>query len=193
MSQHDRMRHSLSKSALALLLVLGGCQDDDLCDNEPVAEEGRLEGIVAAHNAVRNRIVDPEPMPELPPMRWSEKLAATATCWARELASRDCELVHSSSPYGENLAFFSGSTPDAETVVQRWVSTERACYTFGTFMGDDNCTSACDDSGGCGHYTQVVWRDSRRVGCGVASCGDDREVWVCNYDPPGNVVGQQPY
>ena len=46
--------------------------------------------------------------------------------------------------------------------------------------------------GVCGHYTQIVWRKSQRLGCGMASCGDT-EVWVCNYDPPGNFLGQRPY
>ena len=44
----------------------------------------------------------------------------------------------------------------------------------------------------CGHYTQVVWRKSLRVGCGMATCGAT-EVWVCNYDPAGNWDGERPY
>jgi len=44
----------------------------------------------------------------------------------------------------------------------------------------------------CGHYTQIVWRDTKQVGCGVAR-DNRREIWVCNYDPPGNWVGHRPY
>ena len=46
--------------------------------------------------------------------------------------------------------------------------------------------------GVCGHYTQLIWSDTREVGCAVARDAS-REVWVCNYDPPGNWVGVRPY
>jgi pathogenesis-related protein 1 len=44
----------------------------------------------------------------------------------------------------------------------------------------------------CGHYTQMVWRGSASVGCGAAMCPFGRYL-VCNYAPPGNVVGRRPY
>ena len=40
-----------------------------------------------------------------------------------------------------------------------------------------------------GHFTQVVWRGTRRVGCGKSQC-NGLDVWICQYDPPGNVEGQ---
>ena len=50
------------------------------------------------------------------------------------------------------------------------------------------------------HVLALVWRDTRRVGCGVAACtsgspfrAKDWTLVVCNYDPPGNVVGEKPY
>ena len=51
-------------------------------------------------------------------------------------------------------------------------------------------TDACTDV--CGHYTQVVWAATRSVGC-AAAAGPEEEVWVCEYDPPGNYVGVRPY
>ena len=42
------------------------------------------------------------------------------------------------------------------------------------------------------HYTQIIWRDTSEVGCAMAH-SSFREVWVCQYSPPGNVVGQRPY
>lgn len=48
-----------------------------------------------------------------------------------------------------------------------------------------------------GHFTQMVWKGSRNVGCAAAECDDILEdglrQWflVCRYWPPGNVVGQQ--
>ena len=36
-----------------------------------------------------------------------------------------------------------------------------------------------------GHFTQLVWKGSTQIGCGVASCGG-QNFWVCRYSPPGN-------
>jgi hypothetical protein len=43
----------------------------------------------------------------------------------------------------------------------------------------------------CGHYTQLVWRRARQVGCAAAR-GGSREVWVCEF-PEGNYIGMRPY
>ena len=40
-----------------------------------------------------------------------------------------------------------------------------------------------------GHFTQVVWRGTTQLGCGVSTCRG-MDIWVCEYDPPGNVQGQ---
>jgi hypothetical protein len=38
----------------------------------------------------------------------------------------------------------------------------------------------------------MVWSTTKEVGCGVAR-NSRREVWVCNYDPPGNYIGKRPF
>ncbi len=48
----------------------------------------------------------------------------------------------------------------------------------------------------CGHYTQIVWKNTERIGCGKATARRDgifKVYWVCQYDPSGNYVGQRPY
>jgi pathogenesis-related protein 1 len=45
----------------------------------------------------------------------------------------------------------------------------------------------------CGHYTQVVWKDSKEVGCAAYQCDDKSQVWVCQYKPAGNYVDQKPF
>jgi hypothetical protein len=156
-----------------------------------VAEEGRMVGMTAAHNAVRDA-TDGGAAGPIPPLSWSPSLAAVAEAWAEHLAGTGCELVHSNNAYGENLFWGTGLAWTPQQVVAYWAS-EEACYTYGRFLWDDECTSDCDDSGGCGHYTQIVWRDTTQVGCGMAECPSGAEIWCCNYDPPGNFIGEYPY
>lgn len=76
---------------------------------------------------------------------------------------------------------------------------EAPCWTPGKVGTTDRCDKACVgklSSTGCGHYTQVVWRKTSELGCGYATCKRDGflvEFWACNYSPPGNVRGQEPY
>jgi hypothetical protein len=66
----------------------------------------------------------------------------------------------------------------------------------------DYATNSCSAGKDCGHYTQIVWRDSVRAGCAHHTCTTNSpfgaqnpswDFWVCDYEPPGNVVGQRPY
>ena len=40
-----------------------------------------------------------------------------------------------------------------------------------------------------GHFTQLVWVASQKLGLGVAR-GNGKTIVVANYDPPGNYPGQ---
>lgn len=41
-----------------------------------------------------------------------------------------------------------------------------------------------------GHFTQLVWKETEKVGVGMATSAKGHVYIVCNYDPPGNVIGQ---
>ncbi|KAF8074330.1 hypothetical protein N665_1113s0011, partial [Sinapis alba] len=47
-------------------------------------------------------------------------------------------------------------------------------------------------NGDCLHYTQLVWKKSMRIGCAMGFCNSGDTFIICNYDPPGNIVGKQP-
>jgi pathogenesis-related protein 1 len=129
--------------------------------------------MLAAHNNIRVKI-------NLPPLQWSGKLAAYSQKWANSLITKDRAGHNSKSPYGENILVTSlGSTPSM--TVAEWAS-ESQDYTYRN--------NACN--GDCGHYTQLVWRSTRQVGCAMAH-NSQREIWVCSYDPPGNFNGEWPY
>src|SRR5690606_38405469 len=157
--------------------------DDSAGAGTPGEEAPRVAGITDAHNAAR-AAVDPPASPPLEPLVHDGELARVA----QEYAER-CEFEHSGNEYGENLYASAGQASTPQQVVDAWVS-EAAQY--------DHASNTC--SGVCGHYTQVVWADTRRVGCGVAACSVNSpfegfaewESWVCNYDPPGNWVSERP-
>jgi pathogenesis-related protein 1 len=163
-------------------------------DGSPAAgETGRMVGMTAAHNVVRAR-TDGGAKGPIPPLTWSAGLALKAEAYANKLA-KTCSLKHSGTKgLGENLARFEGQKATPAMVVETWAR-ELRCYTYGPF-GIDDCTLQCALSSGCGHYTQIVWRNTTQVGCGVAVCGRGasyQEIWVCMYRPPGNFIRQYPY
>ncbi len=40
-----------------------------------------------------------------------------------------------------------------------------------------------------GHFTQMVWRSTQRIGCGVQPRCSGGNFLVCHYDPPGGWPG----
>jgi uncharacterized protein YkwD len=157
----------LAAVALLPLLVAAG-------PDKPAAEPGvprALAGVLAAHNRLRARHCAPA-------LAWSPKLARVAQGWAERLRKGGCSLEHSRGSYGENLAAATPGSLANEDVVGLWYA-ERERYRF-DHPGFRSET---------GHFTQLVWRGTQHIGCGVASC-DAMQVWVCNYDPPGNVEGE---
>jgi uncharacterized protein YkwD len=127
-----------------------------------------------AHNAVRAQL-------KLPPLMWSDRLAERAQDWANTLLARKQFSHRPNSPYGENLFEITGAPATSAQVVTAWANEVRDY---------DYQSNTC--RGVCGHYTQIVWRNTKEVGCAVAR-GGGREVWVCNYSPPGNFIGERPY
>lgn len=199
----QRTRHTLLLLALGHSLIGVGCANTPVPSDAPTAsadgfhagegEMGRMVGMTEAHNRVR-RAQDAEP--PIPELVWDTALATAAQAHSELQASNGCALAHSSGPYGESLYLaLRGVAPTADDVVARWYDLG-ACYTLGPFMTGDACEASCltaMNAGGCGDYTQVMWRNSRRVGCGRAVCPSGTEIWTCNYDPPGNFIGQVPF
>jgi pathogenesis-related protein 1 len=140
---------------------------------------------VDAHNAVRAAVQKPTmyagSWSPVPPVTWSNEVATSAQRWANHLRdSMSCGLMHERSAYGENLA--AGSNIGAQRAVDMWASEVRN-YTYAPAYQFETDT---------GHYTQIVWRDTREIGCASAQCGGSSVV-VCRYHPAGNYVGEQPY
>ncbi len=193
----------LSRAPLlgVLVLLLGSCSAGDVNEDEsgdggsgridggggggvdagPVAgEPTALMGITAAHNAVRTAhgVVD---------IVWDNDLAAVAKAWAD-----NCEWGHNdgrSDNYpgyvGENI-YGSSAVPTGAQVTGSWASEEE------NYNYQDN---SCDAGKVCGHYTQIVWADSVKLGCAIGYCPNSNltNFVVCDYSPGGNFTGAKPY
>ncbi len=136
--------------------------------------------LLAAHNRYRNEV-------NVPDLTWSDEVAKSAQEWADHLASTNSFEHSQNSHYGENLWQGTANSYSQTQMVNSW-GDEKKDFVFGTFP-DVSKTGKWSD---VGHYTQVVWRNTTQVGCGLAT-GGGNDVLVCQYNPPGNYEGEKPY
>lgn len=169
------MKNTLYLLLLSSLIYSCGSDDDGETESGNTLESQVIQELLNAHNSYRSDV-------GVADISWSEEVAASAQAWADELA-KGCEFKHSDDGYGENI--WAGTTGffTPTDVVTSWGS-EISNY--------DYESNTCADGKVCGHYTQIVWENSTKVGCGVATC-DGQDIWVCQYDPPGNFNGEKPY
>jgi hypothetical protein len=143
-------------------------------------------GIVAAHNAIR--AAAPSASPALPDLVWDPALAAHAQAWADTCPSNhNPNRSVGGQTAGENIYWSSSNNPvSSANPVNLWAS-EGLMYDIAA----NTCGSGVHSvtNFGCGHYTQIVWRTTVKVGCGMRTgCGGGRaQPWVCNYQVAGNI------
>ncbi|TAE52566.1 MAG: serine protease [Nostocales cyanobacterium] len=151
--------------------------------NSPVIAQNRgsTADILNAHNKYRKEV-------GVPPLTWSNTLANNAQQWANYLASQGGNLQHSQNTgQGENLWAGTAGYFSYTQMVDSWGS-EKQYFVNGTFPNVSSTGNWYD----VGHYTQIIWRKTTQVGCGIAR-GGGNDILVCRYSPPGNYMGQKVY
>lgn len=84
----------------------------------------------------------------------------------------------------------SDSFGSCDLAVESWVR-EREYYRGGTKIPEKSGDKVFEEYG---HWTQLVWSDTREVGCCAGMEESERlVVWVCEYWPAGNVQGRSAY
>ncbi len=144
------------------------------------------DGFVAYHNKIRKEVGAGE-------VQWSPELARFAQEWADELAKTG-EPKHRpgdgdfAQKYGENWA--AGTYRNMFNYALTGWHGEIKFYKPGEPITQEDLHKY-------GHYTQMVWKDTTKIGAGkaVVKSGPHKGwvIIVCNYDPHGNVFGEKPY
>jgi len=165
------------------------------CGSPTRLTQSNAEEAVFIHNLFRQSEVGTN----LLHMTWSEELAAQAQALASTCTWGHGVLVDcSNNPLGQNLYITSGSRSfpplNMTAAIKSWQD-ERNDYNYGS--------GTCNSGKVCGHYTQVVNARSSKLGCGAAQCAtvsigpgvtwNNALIVVCNYSPPGNVMGRPIY
>ncbi|XP_008631040.1 glioma pathogenesis-related protein 1-like [Corvus cornix cornix] len=181
--------------AALFLLDFFTCFHADLQYPLPDIEDAKfIEDCVRAHNTFRSK-VNP-PASNMFRMSWDAALAKTAKAWAKK-----CTFNHNTyletpgkmhptfALVGENIWTGTAHIFSVDAALRAWFN-EVSSYDFST--------NTCTDK--CGHYTQVVWAESFKVGCAVHFCSTVENFpglfkaahFVCNYGPAGNYP-RKPY
>jgi hypothetical protein len=136
--------------------------------------------ILAAHNAERGAA-------RVAPLIWDSTLAAGAAVYAQQLAMSgrfEHSDRHARRGIGENLWMGSHGAFSPEAMVGGWAS-EKRWFVPGVFPNNSR-TGSWED---VGHYTQMIWPSTQRVGCALASTGRI-DYLVCRYATAGNMDGR---
>ncbi|XP_026484738.1 peptidase inhibitor 16-like isoform X1 [Vanessa tameamea] len=140
-----------------------------------ISTEKFEEEFLQAHNDYRFKH-------RVPPLELSKRLCKNAEDWAKTISKKGKVEHQDQNEYGENIFYAWSSDPNfslsGRDPVDKWYS-EISNHSFG--QEPDHLSS--------GHFTQVVWEDSREIGVGVAKTKEGQIYVVANYYPPGNVMG----
>lgn len=145
----------------------------------PSARRDFEQVILSEHNAERTRVGSG-------PLVWSDRLARDAALWAKTLA-RTNSFEHApegKEPQGENLWMGTQGAYAPQEMVKLWVD-EKSLYQPRRFP-DVSTNGVWTD---VGHYTQLIWSNTKEVGCALAS-NSESDFLVCRYAPPGNWMGE---
>ncbi|HEX8239280.1 MAG TPA: CAP domain-containing protein [Allosphingosinicella sp.] len=183
-----------ASAALAAILFLAACNSSrpPWADGRMVTEERRTGGqeqdlsrfetrLLAVHN--RERIAT-----GARPLVWDARLAAAAAAYGPAL-ERLGKLAHSPANMrygqGENLWMGTRDAYELEEMAEGWAA-EKSLFRPGFFPAVSRSGNWTD----VGHYTQMIWKGTIRVGCAVHKARK-WDFLICRYSPPGNVVGQR--
>lgn len=151
--------------------------------DRPLSKE--MQDVLDLHNLYRC-------MHSVPLLVWDDALAQSAQAWADngryEHAPAQLRVVDGTR-VGENIAWGSSVFTSGIDSTKAWYCEIVCTDPYGSANGPEDSKH---DSEAIGHYTQLVWKASTKLGCGKGKAivnGNQGDYWVCRYSSPGNVLG----
>jgi hypothetical protein len=168
-------------AALAVLTAACACLVDSPAASATFGARDFPSRILAAHNAERAEA-------GMPPLVWDSQLGVAAAAYAQRMAMTGI-FAHSDRSQrrgvGENLWMGSHGYFGPEAMIGGWAS-EKRFFVPGVFPNVSRTGNWAD----VGHYTQMIWPTTQRVGCAIASTARV-DYLVCRYANAGNIDGRQ--
>jgi len=167
-----------------------------------LSDAGR-KALLERHNELRNGAAQGTDQPAASNLRkltWSNELEAIAQRWTEQ-----CSFGHDKNRnlldgtyVGQNAYMSSSSRQPSESAVNSGAGKAVDAW-YNEVHEPGFSTSDISPfvfSYGAGHYTQVVWAETTKVGCGLVTYkegGMFKEIIVCNYAKGGNMQGAEMY
>ena len=162
------------------------------CFSQPTLDEKKA---LKVHNDAREEVGSP-------PLVWSEKLKKDAQKYADYLSTKDL-FEHSNNleklNQGENLylsyyfvfkenneKYYFDETNHLNDASVSWLS-EKKDFKYAKIGDSRNNFSLI------GHYTQMVWSNTTKVGIAYSKSKSGKVYVVARYYPAGNFMGEHPY
>ncbi|MCH9813951.1 MAG: hypothetical protein K0U47_08425 [Epsilonproteobacteria bacterium] len=153
--------------------------------------QSEAQAVVDRHNEIRAKVFSGATL------QWSDQVATDAQDTANTLVQRGVfdhlGLEYANGPYGENLYTSTLQNVSLTEAVDAW-NLEAPFYDYAS----NSCSANSENIDGvrfdsCGHYTQIIWKETSYVGCAKANYANGDILIVCKYKTPGNYIGQKPY
>ncbi len=134
-----------------------------------------------------------------PPLVWSEKLEKQALLYAKILARKDEKqnMKHSKTNDGENMTYSYSSESRDGIIVPTFSSTPLTDASVGWYEEIEyyrySKIKKRRIGPPIGHYTQMVWKSTKKVGIAYAVSKKGSVYVVARYFPSGNYIGEYPY
>lgn len=146
-----------------------------------------MQAVLDQHNMYRC-------LHDVPNLVWDDKVAANAQAWADKGLfdhSQENQRVIDGSQCGESM-YWGEPVAVGSDAVGVWYSEIESTSPYGL------ATSILDTKDAAthrqiGHYTQVIWKSTTKLGCGKGRASlqsKSGDLWICQYCSSGNVIGQ---
>lgn len=119
----------------------------------------------------------------VPPLKLSKELCCFAEEWAKNIAATESFKHRPNNKYGENIYMEWSSNPNSKVSGQKAVDSWYSEIKYHQFGREPSSLKS-------GHFTQVIWKESKELGVAYSRSKSGKIYVVANYNPAGNMMGQ---